>query len=241
MDSNERNALNTYLDEIGQESPLTPEKEQDLAACIQAGDRGALEQLTRANLKFVVAMARRFRDRGLAQSDLISEGNIGLMEAAGKFDGSRGNRFVAYAAPYVRKAMERAVEQQAGLYRVPRDIMRQKSRHEVQPASVDAPLSEGNKFTLLDILENKDAIHPDDDYNVQAMIEALESLVATLDEREQRVVRGFYGLGTGRISLAEIAEQMGIKRERARQIRDRALRKIARSTQNGALKIFIRK
>ena len=148
------NGLNNYLDEIGQEKLLTDEQERELSERIKQGDQRALGRLVQANLRFVVKMASLYRGQGLQLDDLISEGNLGLMTAAAKFDASRGTRFVVFAAPYVRRQIERAIEEQNGIYKVPKDADKL-AKHEGKALSVDAPLGGRTNLSLLSVLVNQ--------------------------------------------------------------------------------------
>ncbi len=197
-------------------------------------------RLVEENQGFVVSMARRFAGRGLELADLVSEGNLALFEAAGKFDPSRGVRLASYAAPIVRRAMEKAVRAQAGLRRVPLGAGGQRAGGISVVRSIDAPLSAGNNHSLLDVLPDKDSPDPAEEEGLASMKRELARSLSALDDRERQVVAALYGLGTDHKSLADIAADMGIKRERARQIRDKALRKIARSTDNKHLRAYLR-
>lgn len=197
-------------------------------------------RLVEENQGFVVSMAKRFVGRGLELADLVSEGNLALFEAAGKFDASRGVRLASYAAPIVRRAMEKAVSAQAGLYRVPRNAEGRRVREASLTRSIDAPLSAGNNHSLLDVLPDKNSPDPAEEEGMDNMKRELAHSLSVLDDRERQVVAALYGLGTDHKSLADIAADMGIKRERARQIRDKALRKIARSTDNKYIRAYIR-
>lgn len=193
------------------------------------------------NLNYVKSVANQYRGQGVEFDDLVSEGTLAMIMAAQKFDASRGTQFVAYAAPFIRKAMQQAVEKQSALYRIPKDQKKYATRSASKAVSVDAPLSEGNKYTLLDILVNKDIEPTDDNVAFQQMLSDLETCVDALDERESRVVRKFYGLGVAHETLAEIADDMELKRERVRQIRDKALRKISKNAKSKVLKKFLKK
>ena len=153
----EDTALNRYLDEIGKEELLSNEEERQLAQRIAKGDNRALQKLIEANLKFVVTVARQYKGRGVAMEDLVSEGNIGLMKAAAKFDATKGVRFVNYAVVHIRQAIEKAIDQQAGLYQVPKDVKHDLARQQSIPVSVDAPLGHRTNMSLLSVLVNKDA------------------------------------------------------------------------------------
>lgn len=226
----EDSALNRYLDEIGKEALLSDEVEKELSQKIQQGDTKALSKLVEANLRFVVTIARQYKGEGIAMEDLVSEGNIGLMKAASKFDANKGVRFVNYAVVYVRQAIEKFIEQQAGLYQVPKDVKDEVvARQQSMPLSVDAPLGHRTNMSLLSVLVNQDAPQADERVHSEAIEAAVEYALGRLDERETKVVNSFFGIGQERETMAEIAEDMEVKRERVRQIRDKAVRKLRKA------------
>lgn len=228
----EDSALNIYLDEIGKGELLSNEEECELAGRIAKGDDKALAQLVEANLKFVVSVARQYKGKGVAMEDLVSEGNIGLMKAAAKFDASKGVRFVNYAVVHIRQAIEKAIEQQGGLYQVPKDVKQEVARQQSIPVSVDAPLGHRTNMSLLSVLVNKDAPQADERVHSEAIEEAIEYALTTLDDRERRVVNAFFGINQEHETMAEIAEDMDLKRERVRQIRDKSVRKLRKAYRN---------
>ncbi len=226
----EDSALNKYLDEIGHNSQLSDAEERRLSALIREGDQKALAQLVEANLKFVVTIARQYKGNGLSMEDLVSEGNIGLMKAATKFDGDKGVRFVSFAVGHVRRQMEKAIAQQTGLYRVPKDAVGDTSaRQQSKPLSVDAPIGHRTNMNLLAVLVNPDAAQADERVHSEAMENAVEYALTLLDERESKVVNAFFGISQEHETMAEIAEDMGVQRERVRQIRDKAVRKLRKA------------
>ena len=222
------NGLNNYLDEIGQEKLLTDEQERELSERIKQGDQRALGRLVQANLRFVVKMASLYRGQGLQLDDLISEGNLGLMTAAAKFDASRGTRFVVFAAPYVRRQMERAIEEQNGIYKVPKDADKL-SKHQGKAMSVDAPLGGRTNLSLLSVLVNQDSPQADERVYSEAIERAVELALMSLSEREMQVINRFFGLDREHETMAEIAEDLNLKRERVRQIRNRAIRRLKKN------------
>ena len=228
----EDSALNRYLDEIGKEQLLTNEEEHQLAERIAKGDSRALSKLVEANLKFVVTVARQYKGKGVAMEDLVSEGNIGLMKAAAKFDASKGVRFVNYAVVHIRQAIEKAIDQQGGLYQVPKDVKQDLARQQSIPLSVDAPLGHRTNMSLLSVLVNKDAPLADERVHSEAIEDAIEYALGTLDDRERRVVNAFFGIDQEHETMAEIAEDMDLKRERVRQIRDKSVRKLRKAYRN---------
>ena len=186
------NTLNIYLDEIGEKSLLSEDEERRLAARIHAGDERALNKLIEANLRFVVAIARQYQNKGLPIDDLISEGNIGLMKAARKYDGERGVRFVNYAVVFVRQQIEKALKMESAELRV----------------------------------ENMKDVRDD---NSSDVADAAEFSLDSLNERERKVVTAYFGIGQERLTMAEIAEEMNLRRERVRQIRDKAIRRMKKN------------
>ena len=221
----EDSALNRYLDEIGKGQLLSDEEERALSARILQGDQRALSKLVEANLRFVVTIARQYKGQGLSMEDLVSEGNLGLMKAAGRFDATKGVRFVNYAVVHVRQAIEKAIEQQTGLYKVPKDVKDEiTARQQSMPLSVDAPLGHRANLSLL-----SDAPLADERIHSEAIEDAVEFALGSLDARESRVVNAFYGIGQEHETMAEIAEDMDLKRERVRQIRDKAIRKLRKA------------
>ena len=186
------NTLNIYLDEIGVKSLLSEDEERRLAARIHAGDERALNKLIEANLRFVVAIARQYQNKGLPIDDLISEGNIGLMKAARKYDGERGVRFVNYAVVFVRQQIEKALKMESAELRV----------------------------------ENMKDVRDD---NSPDVADGVEYSLDSLNERERKVVTAYFGIGQERLTMAEIAEEMNLRRERVRQIRNKAIRRMKKN------------
>ncbi len=226
----EDKALNKYLDEIGKEKMLSDAEERELSERIKAGDGKALEQLVEANLKFVVSIARQYKGKGVDMEDLVSEGNIGLMKAASKYDGSRGIRFVNYAVSAIRQQIEKSIALNSGLFQVPRNkvgdgVSVQQSR----ALSVDAPLGHRTSMSLLSVLINPDSPMADAHIHSEAIEDAVEFALGSLDKRETKVVNAYFGIGQEHESMAEIAEDMDVKRERVRQIRDKAVRKLRKA------------
>ena len=226
----EDSALNRYLDEIGHSSLSSDEEERELSRKIKSGDQRALGRLVEANLKFVVVIARQYKGNGLAMEDLVSEGNIGLMKAAAKFDGEKGVRFVNFAAGHVRRQIEKAISQQSGLYQVPKDVASDPSaRQQSKPLSVDAPLGHRTNTSLLSVLVNPDAPMADERVHSEAVENAIEFALLSLNQRESKVINAYFGIMQEHETMAEIAEDMDLKRERVRQIRDKAVRKLRKA------------
>lgn len=218
----EDSILNKYLDEIGREQLLSEEQEARLSARILQGDERALNRLIEANLRFVVVIARQYQGQGLSMEDLVSEGNLGLMKAARKFDASRGLRFVNYAVVFIRQQIEKAVRKES-------DEQRVESTRDGQTRSVDAPLGSKANVSLLSVLVNTDSPQADQRVYNASLENAVERSLQTLNERETFVINAYFGIGEERQTMAEIAERMDLKRERVRQIRDRAVRRLKKS------------
>lgn len=227
MQDNDRNSLDRYIEEICREQVLTADEERELAGRIARGDGKAAEKLVTANLPFVISMANKYRERGVEVEDLVSEGNIALMNAAARFDASR-SRFVSYAVPMVRRAMEQAVESQGALYRVPRGEATAAEKRRSRALSVDAPLGGRENINLLSLLVNPNAPEADAMFDDSPHGSLLADALGVLDERERRVVAAVFGIGCERLTMAEAAAEMGLKRERVRQIRDKAVRKLSK-------------
>lgn len=220
--------LDRYLDEIGKFETLTEEEEKALSARIAEGDSAAVDALVAANLRFVVSVASRYKGAGVDVSDLICEGNIALVRAAGRFDAGRGSRFISYAAPLVHRAMEKAIAEQTGLYSIPKSENSPLEKKRSRALAADAPLGGRKNVSLLNVLEDTDAPAADGAAGRQALYDVICESMECLNERERRVVTLFFGIGCDRMTFAEIGEEMGLKRERARQIRDKALYKLAK-------------
>ena len=228
MSNMRKKAMDAYKEEIAEKTLLTDEEERKLAQRIQEGDEKAVNILVESNLRFVLTIANGYRDQGIAYDDLVGEGNVGLLKAAKRFSPYPGKRFVKFAAPIIRDAIERHIEQHSGLYKVPRTEASSAEMRLSHPISVDAPIPAGsnNNFNLLNLLENANSPYADkafEDADTQAH---LERVIQVLDERQQRVISLLYGIGCDRVTMAEAGALMGLKRERVRQIRDAALRKL---------------
>ena len=218
----EDSILNKYLDEIGREQLLSEEEEARLSARIMKGDERALNKLIEANLRFVIVIARQYKGQGLAMEDLVSEGNMGLMKAAGKYDATRGLRFVNYAVVFIRQQIEKALKKESAEQRV-------ESTRDGQTRSVDAPLGSKANVSLLSVLVNTDSPQADQRVYDANLEEAVERALQTLNERETTVINAFFGLGEERMTMAEIGERMNLKRERVRQIRNKAVRQLRKA------------
>ena len=218
----EENKLNVYLDEIGRTPLLTDEQERQLSARIQRGDERALNKLVEANLRLVVAIARQYQGKGLDMDDLVSEGNIGLLKAASKYDATRGLRFAGYAVVFVRRQIERGLKLESGDHRV-------ESSREGHTRSVDAPLGSTSNVSLLSVLADESVPHTDERVHSANAEEAVERALGVLNERELQVVGAYFGIGQEHLTMQEIADDMGLRRERVRQIRNRAVRRLRKA------------
>ena len=222
----EDSILNKYLDEIGREKLLSEDDEKRLSARILKGDERALNRLIEANLRFVIVIARQYQGQGLAMEDLVSEGNMGLMKAARKFDAERGLRFVNYAVVFIRQQIEKALKKESAEQRV-------EGTRDGQTRSVDAPLGSKANVSLLSVLVNTDSPQADQRVYNANLEDAVERALQTLNERESAVINAYFGIGEERMTMADIGERMNLKRERVRQIRNRAVRRLKKN-----MKIF---
>ena len=214
--------MGTYFDEIGHHQLLTEEQERQLSARILKGDKRALDRLVEANLRFVISIASQYQGKGLDMDDLVSEGNIGLMKAAAKYDATRGLRFVNYAVVFIRRQIEKALNAESAEARV-------ENRQDGKTRSVDAPLGSKSGISLLSVIADG-TVSPTDERVYNACREAaVEYALQLLDERESQVVTAYFGLGQDNLTMAEIAHDMGLHRERVRQIRDRAIRRLKKA------------
>lgn len=214
--------MNKYLDEIGKEQLLSAEEEARLSAKALKGDARAINKLIEANLRFVVAIARQYQGQGLAMDDLVSEGNLGLMKAATKFDATKGLRFVNYAVVFIRRQIEKAIRAES-------DEQRAESGKDGQTRSVDAPLGSKSNISLLSVLADVNTPATDERTYSAAAEKAVEYALRALNEREKLVINAYFGIAQERSTMAEIASDMGLKRERVRQIRDKAVRHLRKA------------
>lgn len=261
-------SLDKYLQEIGREDLITVEEEVELAQRIRKGDRVALEKLTRANLRFVVSVAKQYQNQGLSLPDLINEGNLGLIKAAEKFDETRGFKFISYAVWWIRQSIMEALAVKSRIVRVPLNQVgiagkvnrateqflqehgRVPSTHELatmtgidedlvisafeangRSTSIDAPISDDDDNSLADTLSSDDAdSRSDSSLDRESMNLFINDLLKeVLNDRERRIITESFGIGRMEKSLEEIADEMGMTRERIRQVREKALRKIRNS------------
>ncbi len=269
-------SLDKYLQEIGKEELITVEEEVELAQRIRKGDQRALEKLTRANLRFVVSVAKQYQNQGLSLPDLINEGNLGLIKAAEKFDETRGFKFISYAVWWIRQSILQALAEQSRIVRLPlnqvgslnkinKAYARFEQEHERRPSpeelaeildipaekiadtlrvsgrhiSVDAPFVEGEDNSLLDVLVNDDSPVADKTLMNESLSTEVERALATLTERERDIIKLFFGIGCQEMTLEEIGEKFGLTRERVRQIKEKAIRRLRHSSRSKLLKAYL--
>lgn len=269
-------SLDKYLQEIGREELITVEEEVELAQRIRRGDRSALERLTRANLRFVVSVAKQYQNQGLSLPDLINEGNLGLIKAAEKFDETRGFKFISYAVWWIRQSILQALAEQSRIVRLPlnqvgslnkinkvlakfeqeyertptpeelaelldlpQDKVTETLRVAGKHVSVDAPFQEGEDSCLLDVLENENAPRTDKNLMKESLSKEIERVLNTLTERERDIIKYFFGIGCQEMTLEEIGEKFGLTRERVRQIKEKAIRRLRQSSRSKLLKQYL--
>ena len=269
-------SLDKYLQEIGKEDLITVEEEVELAQRIRKGDQKALEKLTRANLRFVVSVAKQYQNQGLSLPDLINEGNLGLIKAAEKFDETRGFKFISYAVWWIRQSILQALAEQSRIVRLPlnqvgslnkinKAFSRFEQENERRPSpeeladsldlpaekvadtlrvsgrhiSVDAPFVEGEDNSLLDVLVNDDSPIADRTLINESLSTEVERALSTLTERERDIIKLFFGINTQEMTLEEIGEKFGLTRERVRQIKEKAIRRLRHSSRSKLLKTYL--
>ena len=269
-------ALEKYLQEISKETMISAEEEVELAQRIKKGDTKALERLTKANLRFVVSVAKQYQNQGLSLPDLINEGNLGLLKAAERFDETRGFKFISYAVWWIRQSILQAISEQSRIVRLPlnqvgsvnktnREINRFEQLYERRPSvdeiaekvdlpqekideamainghqiSVDAPFVEGEDNSLLDVMANSDAPLADNQLVEESLKSEIQNALSALNERERNVVEASYGINQPELTLEEIGTKFGLTRERVRQIKEKAIRKLRNSKANKFLKTYL--
>lgn len=272
-------ALDKYLNDIGKISLLTADEEAELARRIRAGDHEALERLTKANLRFVVSVAKQYQNQGLSLSDLINEGNVGLMKAARRFDETKGFKFISYAVWWIRQAILQAIVEYSRIVRLPlnkvgsynkvneaflsfvQEFERDPTNEELgellgltgkeignmlkgggKHVSVDAPIKGGEESdaTMLDLMINDDQVRPDSKLMDESLIEEVHEGLQELTPREIEVLSSYYGLeGKKPLTLEEIGELYNLTRERVRQIKERAIRRLRKSYNKNAMRSYL--
>jgi RNA polymerase primary sigma factor len=230
-------SLTAYLDEIARYRVLTREEEVALAGRIHDGDAEALNALVCANLRFVVTIAKKYQNRGLSLPDLISEGNVGLIRAAERFDETRGVKFISYAVWWIRQTVRQALADQSQAVRVPASEFANLSRI-VRGVSLNASIGASGDSNLLDLLPDDDQPAPDADLLSEGLDETLHNALDTLRPREAEVLNLYFGLTGDAQTLEQIADRYGITRERVRQIKDKALAHVRRSKPGRRLAAF---
>ena len=269
-------SLEKYLQEIGHQDLLTVDEEVELAQQIRKGDRKALERLTKANLRFVVSVAKQYQNKGLSLPDLINEGNLGLIKAAEKFDETRGFKFISYAVWWIRQSILQAIAEQSRIVRLPlnqvgsvnriaRELNKFEQENERRPSveemadridlpeeqiadamkmnthhvSMDAPFAEGDDNSLLDILPNNDSPATDNELDMESLRAEISRALDILNDREKKVIKAFFGIGTSEMTLEEIGDKYNLTRERVRQIKEKAIRRLRHNTKSKTLKSYL--
>ena len=269
-------SLDKYLQEIGHEELLTTDQEVELAQRIRKGDKRALERLTKANLRFVVSVAKQYQNQGLSLPDLINEGNVGLIKAAEKFDETRGFKFISYAVWWIRQSILQAIAEQSRLVRLPlnqvgsvnkitRELNKFEQEHERKPSvdeiaervdlpedkiadamkansrhvSMDAPIADGEDSSMIDFLSG-DSSNTDRELAIESLKAEVSRILKLLTDKEQKVLRAFFGIdGSPEMTLDDIGEKYNLTRERVRQIKEKALRRLRHNTKNKLLKSYL--
>jgi RNA polymerase primary sigma factor len=269
--------LDQYLQEIGQIPLLTPAEEVDLARRIKQGDQEALHRLTRANLRFVVSVAKKYQGQGLSLADLINEGNYGLIKAAQRFDETRGFKFISYAVWWIRQAILQALAEQSRVVRLPLnrigtiskirktsaklaqkhdrppnvdelaqeldidpDKVREALQHTGRHLSMDAPFNEEDDNSLLDVLASDEEVAPDEYLMDESLKIDIERALSTLHPREAEITRLYFGIGREHpLTLEEIGQRFNLTRERVRQIKEKALRKLRQKHRREELQMHV--
>ncbi len=269
-------ALEKYLQEIGKEEMISAEEEVELAQRIKHGDQKALERLTKANLRFVVSVAKQYQNQGLSLPDLINEGNLGLLKAAERFDETRGFKFISYAVWWIRQSILQAISEQSRIVRLPlnqvgsvnkitREINRFEQENERRPSleeiaekidlpeekideamninghhvSVDAPFVDGEDNSLLDVMPNENSPMADTTLVEESLKAEIQEALTMLSDRERNVIEASYGINRPELTMEEIGVKFGLTRERVRQIKEKAIRKLRGCSKNKILKTFL--
>jgi len=274
----ESQSLDKYLQDIGKEELITAEMEVELAKRIKQGDQWALEKLTRANLRFVVSVAKQYQNQGLTLPDLINEGNLGLIKAAQKFDETRGFKFISYAVWWIRQSILQALAEQARIVRlplnqvgslnkinkafskleqeyerppsaeelaeileVPEDKVKESMKVAGRHVSMDAPLSSSEDGgTLMDVMANSDSPSADKLLLAESLQKEIERSLSTLTDKEKEIIRLFFGIGMNHgLTLEEIGTKFNLTRERVRQIKEKAIRRLRHTSRNKLLKAYL--
>ena len=273
----ESQSLDKYLQEIGRVDLLTPDQEIELAVKIRNGDRSALERLTKANLRFVVSVAKQYQNQGLSLGDLINEGNLGLIKAAKRFDETRGFKFISYAVWWIRQSILQALAEQSRIVRLPlnrvgalnkigkaysnleQEFEREPSAQELaqeldmdvsevadnlkisgKHVSMDAPFAQGEENRLLDVIEDDQQPSPDYILMNESLKSEIQRALSTLSNREAEVIQLYFGLNKEHsMTLEEIGERFNLTRERVRQIKEKAIRRLRHASRSKNLKTYL--
>lgn len=273
----ENQSLDKYLQEIGKINLLTPEQEIELAIRIRKGEQAALEHLAKANLRFVVSVAKQYQNQGLSLGDLINEGNLGLLKAAKRFDETRGFKFISYAVWWIRQSILQALAEQSRIVRLPlnrvgalnkigkaysnleQEFEREPSADELakeldmdasevadtlkisgRHVSMDAPFTQGEENSLLDVMQSDLQPSPDHLLMDESLKEEIERALSTLSEREAEVIKLYFGLDKeNSLTLEEIGERFNLTRERVRQIKEKAIRRLRHTSRSKNLKAYL--
>ncbi|MCP4725609.1 MAG: sigma-70 family RNA polymerase sigma factor [bacterium] len=277
QNNRENQSLDKYLQEIGEVPLLTPDEEIDLARKIKKGDQRSLEKLTKANLRFVVSVAKQYQNQGLSLGDLINEGNLGLIKAAKRFDETRGFKFISYAVWWIRQSILQALAEQSRVVRLPlnrvgalnkigkafsnleQEYEREPSASEIadelemtpfevsdtlkisgRHLSMDAPFNQGEDNRLLDVIQNDRQPAPDNILMQESLKKEVDRALSTLTRREAEVVKLYFGLEQEHpLTLEEIGEQFNLTRERVRQIKEKAIRRLRHASRSRALRAYL--
>ncbi len=275
---NESNrSLSRYLEEIGDFEPLNPDREVELAILIKKGNHNALEELVKANLRFVVSVAKDYQGQGLPLTDLINEGNLGLIKAAGRFDETRGFKFISYAVWWIRQSILQALAEHSRIVRLPLnrvgtiskitktaekleaeierspnekeigrqlnmtpdeviDAMRISRRHQ----SLNAPFRDGDKNSLIDIIKDENQLEPDTPLMNDSLKDEIRNSLDTLKDRERMVIKMYFGIERDyALTLNEIGEEFNLTRERVRQIKEKAIRRLRHRSRSKTLRNYL--
>lgn len=269
-------SLEKYLQEIGHQDLLTADEEVELAQQIKKGDRKALERLTKANLRFVVSVAKQYQNKGLSLPDLINEGNLGLIKAAERYDETRGFKFISYAVWWIRQSILQAIAEQSRIVRLPlnqvgsvnriaRELNKFEQENERKPSveemadridlpeekiaeamkinthhvSMDAPFADGEDNSLLDFLPNTDSPSTDNVLDQESLRTEIGRVLDVLNDREQKVIKAIFGIGMQEMTLEEIGDKYNLTRERVRQIKEKAIRRLRYNTKSKTLKTYL--
>lgn len=273
----ESQSLDKYLQEIGKVDLLSPQEEITLAQRIKKGDQKALEKLTKANLRFVVSVAKQYQNQGLSLGDLINEGNLGLIKAAKRFDETRGFKFISYAVWWIRQSILQALAEQSRIVRLPlnrvgalnkigkafstleQEFEREPSASELaeeldmslfevsdtlkisgRHLSMDAPFAQGEDNRLLDVIQDNRQPTPDSTLMEESLREEVRRALATLSEREAQVIKLYFGLEQEHsLTLEEIGEKFNLTRERVRQIKEKAIRRLRHASRSKVLRAYL--